>query len=224
MRCSLACLAVGCGPWAVGCGLWAMGCRLWAEGCGLWSPVGCGLSAVGAACANATVGSRWLDISYPLHASMSVNLVHQVSFLWRNLSPDTPHTNYANPRSIRDRIRAAYLAAGRPYHVPATVNYPTAHHVIPVALPGEEHVAWWEKLERHGCPCGDSDTSHSSSMPYAAKASMATASKVPSSTSLHHSDRQRQPGSPRRDARCLCHLCCLTDRKPSRDDKPTPGS
>ena len=74
-----------------------------------------------------------------------VLLQPELSFLRHNLTPDTPHTNWDNPRTERDRIRAAFNKAGRAYHIPHSVSYPTAHFIVPPLDPFSGHVVkWWQ--------------------------------------------------------------------------------
>lgn len=68
----------------------------------------------------------------------------ELAFLRHNLSADTPHTNWDEPRTERDRIRAAFRRADREYVIPHTVAYPTAHFIVPPLLPfSQPIVRWW---------------------------------------------------------------------------------
>ena len=69
----------------------------------------------------------------------------EVSFLHHNLSPDTPHTNWEDPKTERERIRVAFKEAGREYFIPPTISYPTAHYIVPSLKLGGPIVRWWEK-------------------------------------------------------------------------------
>ena len=73
----------------------------------------------------------------------------ELAFLRHNLSADTPHTNWASPRTERDRIRVAFRRADREYVIPDTVAYPTAHFIVPPLQPfSQPIVRWWqEELE-----------------------------------------------------------------------------
>jgi hypothetical protein len=79
--------------------------------------------------------------------SCFVLLQPEYSFLYHDLDPDTPHTEWENPKTVRDRIRIAYKKAGRAYDIPPTVSYPPAHHIVkpyPVDTGREEEVVeWW---------------------------------------------------------------------------------
>lgn len=72
----------------------------------------------------------------------------ELAFLRYNLSPDTPHTNWSIPKTERDRIRVAFQQAGRPYPIPDTVAYPSAHFIVPPLEPfSKEVIRWWRKKE-----------------------------------------------------------------------------
>jgi hypothetical protein len=79
--------------------------------------------------------------------SCFVLLQPEYSFMFHELDPDTPHTEWENPKTVRDRIRIAYKKAGRAYDIPPTVSYPPAHHIVkpyPVDTGKEEDVVeWW---------------------------------------------------------------------------------
>ncbi|CAH1238939.1 Hypp5669 [Branchiostoma lanceolatum] len=75
-----------------------------------------------------------------------VLLQPEESFLRHNVGADTPHTDWENPRTVRDQIRAAYRRAGRVYSTRDTVVYPPAHDIVK-PLGGDNGqdnvVAWW---------------------------------------------------------------------------------
>ncbi|XP_019635158.1 PREDICTED: uncharacterized protein LOC109478113 [Branchiostoma belcheri] len=76
-----------------------------------------------------------------------VLLQPEESFLRHDIGADTPHTDWENPRTARDQIRAAYRRAGRPYVIRDTVIYPPVHDIVKplggATAPGDV-VAWWE--------------------------------------------------------------------------------
>jgi hypothetical protein len=70
----------------------------------------------------------------------------ELSFLVRNLSADTPHTEWDAPRTERDRIRVAFRKAQRGYLIPWQVAYPSAYHIVPPLDPfSGDVVAWWQR-------------------------------------------------------------------------------
>jgi hypothetical protein len=79
--------------------------------------------------------------------SCFVLLQPEYSFMFHELEPDTPLTEWENPKTVRDRIRIAYKKNGRPYHIPNTVSYPPAEHIVkpyPVDTgKTEDVVQWW---------------------------------------------------------------------------------
>ena len=87
----------------------------------------------------------------------------EVSFSQYDLTPDTPHTNWINPKTTRDRTRCAYKHAGRGYRIRDTVHYPTAWEVVKSPMdchgqPDELIVEWWNKgswnrMRRKTIPC-----------------------------------------------------------------------
>ncbi|XP_066302808.1 uncharacterized protein [Branchiostoma lanceolatum] len=75
-----------------------------------------------------------------------VLLQPEESFLRHNIGADTPHTDWENPRTVRDQIRAAYRRAGRAYSIRDTLFYPPAHDIVkPLGGdPEQDVVAWWD--------------------------------------------------------------------------------
>lgn len=57
----------------------------------------------------------------------------EMSFFRKDLPPDVPRsqTNWDQPKTVRDRIRANFRNAGREYPIPETVRYPPAHFIVP---------------------------------------------------------------------------------------------
>mmetsp|Transcript_17613 Transcript_17613/g.38511 ORF Transcript_17613/g.38511 Transcript_17613/m.38511 type:complete len:378 (-) Transcript_17613:81-1214(-) len=73
------------------------------------------------------------------------------SFARHRLPDDTADTNWEAPKTIRDKTRVAYKEAGRPYHIPVTIEYPPAEHIVkPLNDDGrnESVVRWWTKPMR----------------------------------------------------------------------------
>jgi signal recognition particle receptor subunit beta len=67
------------------------------------------------------------------------------SFSRHDLPRDTPHTNWENPKTMRDKTRVAFHKAGRLYHIPSTIKYPMAEHIVkPVQDDGMCPMRWWE--------------------------------------------------------------------------------
>lgn len=68
----------------------------------------------------------------------------EISFARHNLPPDTPATEWTEPKTIRDRIRIQFKQSGREYLIRDTVNYPMSHDMIkPVEFDGPL-VSWWK--------------------------------------------------------------------------------
>jgi hypothetical protein len=67
------------------------------------------------------------------------------SFKIHNIGSDTIHTNWDNPKTIRDKIRVAYKENGRPYHIRNTLYYPMAHDIVkPMEEGSDKLVEWWK--------------------------------------------------------------------------------
>ena len=47
-----------------------------------------------------------------------------------DLPQDDPHTNWENPKTMRDKTRVAFHKAGRLYHIPSSTKYPMAEHIV----------------------------------------------------------------------------------------------
>lgn len=81
--------------------------------------------------------------------SCFVLLQPELGFLLRNLSPDTPATNWDHPVTERDQIRVAYRDHGRSYYIPPVVAYPAAHYIVAsLENEGQNVVRWWEHRAR----------------------------------------------------------------------------
>lgn len=76
--------------------------------------------------------------------SCFILLQPELSFALHDLSWDTPDTNYDNPTSERDRIRCAYMDAGRPYIVPRDITQPMAWDMIKPLTEHDPIVQWWK--------------------------------------------------------------------------------
>ena len=67
-----------------------------------------------------------------------------LSFERHDLPEDTPHTDWSEPKTSRDKTRKAFDKAGRRYHIPNTTNYPMAEHIVkPIRDDGVSVVRWW---------------------------------------------------------------------------------
>ena len=87
------------------------------------------------------------------------------SFAIHDIGPDTPHTNWDNPKTVRDRIRVAYKENGRPYRIRDTLYYPMAEDLVKPLEEGPGNVVEWWKCEGGAGDSGgesDSDLSLSS--------------------------------------------------------------
>ena len=71
----------------------------------------------------------------------------EYSFAWHNIESDTPHTNWENPTSIRDKIRVEFRKHGRDYEIPDTIYYPPALHIVRPLRPTDPPVEWWRPRE-----------------------------------------------------------------------------
>jgi FPC/CPF motif-containing protein YcgG len=54
----------------------------------------------------------------------------EVSFFRHNIGADTPHTNWEDPQTMRDRIRCNFRQHQRGYFIPSTNRYPVAEMVV----------------------------------------------------------------------------------------------
>jgi FPC/CPF motif-containing protein YcgG len=75
------------------------------------------------------------------------------SFGRHGLVQDTPasETEWERPKTMRDKARVAFKANGCPYHIPETLPYPVAEHIVkPEVDDGRGRVAWWKHLEDNG--------------------------------------------------------------------------
>ncbi|XP_060071417.1 uncharacterized protein LOC132551308 [Ylistrum balloti] len=71
----------------------------------------------------------------------------EISFALHNLPPDTPHTNWDEPKSVRDKIRIAFRDAGREYEIPTSLFRPVAWDIVRPLHNKEPVVKWWEKTK-----------------------------------------------------------------------------
>ena len=74
------------------------------------------------------------------------------SFAIHDIGQDTPHTNWDNPTTVRDKIRIAFKENNRGYYIRDTIYYPAAHDIVKPLKEGEgEVVEWWrEPVEKKG--------------------------------------------------------------------------
>ena len=71
------------------------------------------------------------------------------SFAIHDIGNETPHTNWENPKTIRDKIRVAYKENGRPYQIRDTVYYPAAHDLVKPLVEGPGRLLeWWKADEK----------------------------------------------------------------------------
>lgn len=69
----------------------------------------------------------------------------EISFAQHDIPDDTPHTNWAEPRTIRDQIRVAFNKAGRMYKIRQSLSYPMVHDILmPVHDSKNEIICWWK--------------------------------------------------------------------------------
>lgn len=71
----------------------------------------------------------------------------EVSFLAKNLTHDTPITNWENPVTVRDKIRVAFKNANKEYLIRETINYPMAHDMIKPLNKNDPIIEWWNLIE-----------------------------------------------------------------------------
>lgn len=88
--------------------------------------------------------SRW---SFGVKGSCFILFQPEESFGFHDLSPDTPHTNWDNPITERDKIRVGFKKSGREYEIPPSVYYPQAEHIVKAMKNGDPIVKWWEHLK-----------------------------------------------------------------------------
>ena len=68
----------------------------------------------------------------------------ELSFAFHDLPPDTPTTNWENPKTVRDRIRVAFKEAGRKYTIPSTIYHPMVEEMIRPIKETDSLYAWWK--------------------------------------------------------------------------------
>ena len=67
------------------------------------------------------------------------------SFVTHNIDEDTPHTNWEQPITVRDKIRVAYKMNNRPYLIRNTVHYPAAHDIVRgMDSMSDKVLPWWK--------------------------------------------------------------------------------
>lgn len=73
----------------------------------------------------------------------------EISFAQHDIPSDTLHTNWDNPRTVRDRIRKAFRDNGQPYTLPESLSQPMAWEVVKPDSEFEETVIeWWIPQKR----------------------------------------------------------------------------
>ena len=73
------------------------------------------------------------------------------SFAIHDIGEDTPHTNWENPVTVRDKIRVAFKENNCEYYIRDTIFYPAAHDIVKPLKEGVgELVEWWKDPEREG--------------------------------------------------------------------------
>ncbi len=72
------------------------------------------------------------------------------SFAIHDIGKDTPITNWDNPTTVRDVIRAAFRNNGRSYHIRDTIRYPMSHDIVKPMVEGPGNVfEWWRGGDTH---------------------------------------------------------------------------
>ena len=67
------------------------------------------------------------------------------SFVTHNIDADTPHTNWEQPKTIRDRIRVSYKLNNHPYLIRDTIHYPTVHDIVRgMDSMSSDVLVWWK--------------------------------------------------------------------------------
>mmetsp|Transcript_25290 Transcript_25290/g.36682 ORF Transcript_25290/g.36682 Transcript_25290/m.36682 type:complete len:454 (-) Transcript_25290:546-1907(-) len=81
-------------------------------------------------------------------SSAFILLQPEESFARRDLPFDTSFTNWETPKTVRDKTRVAFRAAGRGYHIPETTHYPPAEHIVkPLRDDGNDKIKWWQGID-----------------------------------------------------------------------------
>lgn len=68
----------------------------------------------------------------------------EISFTHHDLPPDTPDTNWNQPRTVRDNIRVAFKDAGRSYYIPDSIYSPMIHEILRPVAEGDAGYEWWK--------------------------------------------------------------------------------
>jgi len=68
----------------------------------------------------------------------------ELSFGFHDLPPDTPHTDWNDPKTVRDKIRIAFKEAGRPYSMPDSVSSPMALEILRPVHDTDQVYEWWK--------------------------------------------------------------------------------
>lgn len=62
--------------------------------------------------------------------SCFILLQPEISFLRHKIGADTPHTNWSNPVTIRDKIRVNFRAKNKSYYIPSSTSYAVSEHIV----------------------------------------------------------------------------------------------
>lgn len=68
----------------------------------------------------------------------------ELSFAFHDLPPDTPHTNWDQPQTVRDRIRVAFRDAGRSIYIPNSIYNPMVHEILRPVCDSDDIYEWWK--------------------------------------------------------------------------------
>lgn len=84
------------------------------------------------------------------------------SFAIHDIGDDTPHTNWDEPKTVRDKIRVAYKENKRPYQIRKTLYYPMAEDLVKPLVEGPGNVVqWWKCAEEKAGDSGEDEQSDS---------------------------------------------------------------
>lgn len=68
----------------------------------------------------------------------------ELSFALHDLPPDVSHTEWEEPKTVRDRIRVAFRDAGRPFTIPESVSSPMVLEILRPISEKDEVYEWWK--------------------------------------------------------------------------------
>ncbi|KAL4221693.1 hypothetical protein ACF0H5_019948 [Mactra antiquata] len=69
----------------------------------------------------------------------------ELSFAFHDLPSDTPHTNWEEPVTVRDKIRVAFKDAGRPYKIPDSIYHPMSDEILRPIKETDSIYEWWKR-------------------------------------------------------------------------------